>query len=127
MESKYQKFRHFITSGGKLVIGGKSAEQNEELMKTCLDNENIVLHTEAPGSPFCIIKEKEEEISKQEIEESAVFCAKYSHVWKKAKVKKNVTVHYFLGKDIFKTKGMKLGTFGVKKFKKIIVKKGDID
>jgi len=121
------KFREFLTSSKKLVLAGRSAEQNEELLKTCLDKENIVLHTEAPGSPFCIIKEKEAEVSKQEIKEAAVFCAKYSQAWKKPRTKKDVSVHYFLGKDVFKTKGMKLGTFGVKKFKKIIVKKEDID
>jgi len=127
MTLKYQKFRQFCTSSNKLVLAGKSAEQNEELLKTALEKENIVLHTEAPGSPFCIIKAKTDEISKQDIKEAAVFCAKYSQAWRKAKNKKNVSVHYFLGKDIFKTKEMKLGTFGVKKFKKIIVKKEEIN
>ena len=122
-----KKFRCFSTSNGKLVAGGKSAEQNEELLKKHLDRENIVLHTAMPGSPFCIIKAKKREILKQDIKEAAVFCAKYSQAWKKSKNKKDIEVHYFLGIDIFKTKDMKLGTFGVKKFRKITAKKEDIE
>ena len=36
-------------------------------------------------------------------------------------------MHYFLGKDIYKNKEMKTGTFGVKKFKEILVKKKEIE
>ena len=44
-------FRKFITSSGKLVLGGKSAENNEQLIKQAEAGE-VVLHTKAPGSPF---------------------------------------------------------------------------
>lgn len=115
------KFREFKTSSGKLVLGGKNSEQNELLVKQAKDNE-IILHTKASGSPFVNIKGK---ANKKDIKEAAVFCAKYSRDWKKNK--KDVEVHYFKGKDIWKGKGMKLGTFGVRKFKKIIVKKEDIE
>jgi len=37
-----------------------------------------------------------------------------------------VEVHYFSGKDVYKLKGMKTGTFGVKRIKKIIVKKKEL-
>lgn len=115
-------FRNFTTTSGKEVLAGKSAETNEELIKQAGKDE-IVLHTAKPGSPFVNIKSGKEEITKKDIEEAAVFCVKYSQAWKKAKKKPtNVEVHVFFGKDIFKTKDMKLGTFGVKKHKKINVK-----
>lgn len=117
------KFRKFETSSGKVIFGGKSAESNEELIKQAGKDE-VVLHTKAPGSPFCNIKSKERNITKEDIYEAAVFCARYSRDWRDNK--KNVEVHIFLGKDIYKSKDMKLGTFGVKKYKKITAKKEDI-
>jgi len=119
-------FRKSQTSSGKIVLAGRDAESNEELIKQVKENE-IVLHTAKPGSPFVNIKADVKEITKQDIKEAAIFCAKYSQAWKKAKVKKDVEIHYFLGKDIYKNKLMKIGTFGVKKHKKIIVKKEEIE
>jgi len=115
------KFREFITSNGKKVLAGKDKESNEELIKQA-ENNNYVLHTKAKGSPFAEIKGK---ANKQDIKEAAIFIAKYSQDWKKNK--KDVLVHYFLGKDVFKSKGMKTGTFLVKKYKEIKVKKEDIE
>jgi len=118
----HKKYRWFFTSSGQLVIGGKNAEQNEKLMLS-VDAGATILHTALPGSPFCIIHKP----SKNDIEETAIFCAKYSQAWKKAKIKKDVIVHVFLGKDVFKSKDMELGTFGVKKMKVITAKKRDIE
>jgi len=117
------KFREFITSSGTLVLGGKSAENNEELIGQ-VDSNEVVLHTKNPGSPFVNIKVN---ASIEDIKEAAVFCAKYSQDWKKSNKKHDVVVHIFKGKDINKEKSMKLGTFGVKKFKEIKVKKQDIE
>ena len=122
-----EKFREFTTSSGKKVLGGKTAESNEQLIKQ-VENNEIVLHTKSPGSPFVNIKpEKGSKISQKDIRESAIFCARYSKAWKSQKSKKDVAVHYFKGKDIFKDKKMKSGTFGVKKYKEIIVRKQDIE
>ena len=117
------KFREMKTASGKIILAGRDAETNEKLIEQ-VGKEEIVLHTKAPGSPFVNIKGK---ASKEDIKEAAIFCVRYSQVWKKAKVKKNVEVHYFKGKDMYKEKDMKLGTFGVRKFKKIIVKKEEIE
>lgn len=114
------KFREFTTSSGKLVLSGKDRETNEKLIERAEKN-NWVLHTKEKGSPFAEIKGK---ATKKDIKETAIFIAKFSQDWKKNK--KDVKVHYFKGKDIYKTKLMKLGTFGVKKFKEILVKKREI-
>jgi predicted ribosome quality control (RQC) complex YloA/Tae2 family protein len=50
-------FREWFTSSGKRVLAGKSANNNEELIKQVERNE-IVLHTANPGSPFVNIKDK---------------------------------------------------------------------
>ncbi len=119
-----QNFREYKTSSGRKVLAGKTAENNETLIAQVKDNE-AVLHTKAPGSPFVNIKGKTKP-EKKDIKESAIFCARYSQAWKKPKIKKDILVHVFKGKNIHKEKTMKTGTFGVKKFKEIKVKKQDI-
>lgn len=119
-------FRKYTTTSGIIVLGGKTAENNEELIKQVKNNE-YVLHTALPGSPFCNIKEDSKQVTSNDLKEAAIFCAKYSQAWKKSKLKKDILVHVFLGKDIFKIKIMKTGTFGVKRFKEILVKKQDIE
>jgi len=114
-------FRKFMTSSGKAVLAGKNAEQNEKVIEQARADE-IVLHTAETGSPFCNIKGK---AGKEDIHEAAVFCARYSRDWKKNK--KDVIVHCFKACNIYKRKDMKTGTFGVKKFKEIKVKKGEIE
>jgi hypothetical protein len=104
METKY---RWFYTSGNKLVLAGKNAEQNEQIIKEAKP-ENIILHTKDPGSPFCIISGKANE---QDVKEAAVFCACFSQGWKKRK--KEMEVHIFKGEQMTKGKDMKAGTFGV--------------
>ncbi len=117
---KAKNFRKFTTSSGKIVLAGKDAEQNEKVISQAKPSEKV-LHTEAPGSPFCNIKGK---ASKKDIREAALFCASYSRAWKQGK--KDTYIHVFSGKNIYKTKDMKTGTFGVKKHKKLIAKKADI-
>ena len=115
------KFREFTTSSGKRVLAGKDAKSNEELIKQAEKDEDV-FHTAKPGSPFVNIKG---ESNKEDIKESAIFCAAKSQDWRDNK--SDVRIHWFKGKDIYKRKGMELGTFGVKKFKVINVKKKEIE
>ncbi|MBU4070498.1 MAG: DUF814 domain-containing protein [Nanoarchaeota archaeon] len=114
------KFREYITKQGTLVLAGKNARNNEELIEQIKPFEEV-FHTAAPGSPFVNIKGKPK---KGDINQAAIFCARYSHDWRDNQ--KDVEVHRFKGKDIFKSKTMKLGTFGVKNLKKTKIKKEDI-
>ena len=116
-------FRKLETSSGKLMLAGKNAASNEQIVEQAGKNE-LVIHTAKPGSPFVNIKPREgEKINGEDVKEAAIFCVKYSQAWKKAKVKMDVEVHVFKAQDIYKTKDMSLGTFGVKKHKSIIVRK----
>jgi len=109
-EADYKKFRWFFTSSGLLVIGGKSADQNEEIIKLA-KQDDVILHTSDPGSPFCVIKDEIEETDK-DVQEAAVFCASLSKSWKQKK--KQVSVDVFRKDQMYKTKGMAKGTFGIK-------------
>lgn len=113
-------FRKFVLCSGKEVLCGKNSEQNE-LVVAQSGNDEAVLHTKAPGSPFCNIKGK---ATPADIKETAVICAAFSKDWKQHK--SDVEIHLFKGKDIFKEGEMKEGTFGVKKAKSLKVKKENI-
>ena len=52
----YEKFRWFISSEGFLCIGGRDATSNEVVIKKHTDKNDVVFHTELPGSPFFVIK-----------------------------------------------------------------------
>jgi predicted ribosome quality control (RQC) complex YloA/Tae2 family protein len=116
-------FREFTTSSGKKVSAGKNAEQNDELVKEFLGKSNKLLHTAEPGSPFCVFENLKP--NKKDLEETAIFCASKSQDWRDNK--KDVVVHVFSGKETYKTKGMKAGMFGVRKYSEIKVPKKKIE
>ena len=113
-------FREYVTSSGLRVLGGKSSETNDKLVSQA-GPKDVVLHTNAPGSPFVNVGENP---SKKDFKEAAVFCAKYSQDWRDSK--KDVVVNMFKRSDMNKETKMKSGTWGVKKQEKIKVKKADI-
>ena len=114
------QFREFTLSTGKMIYGGKNSSNNDELVEAANPKETLV-HTAAPGSPFCNLGEKP---VKSEIKEAAAFCASKSQFWRDNK--KDTIIHVFQKSDMYKDKKMKGGTWGVGKMKKIKVKKGKI-
>jgi predicted ribosome quality control (RQC) complex YloA/Tae2 family protein len=89
-EPWYDRFRWFHTSDGYLVIGGRNADQNEELVKKYLEPGDTVLHTQAHGGPVTVLKATDPseasssdiELPDSSIEEAAQFAVTYSSVWK---------------------------------------------
>ena len=78
----HEKFRWFISSDDFLVIGGKDASSNESVIKKYTDPSDVVFHTEAPGSPFVVIKNPDKkEIPETTKGEAATFTAIYSKAW----------------------------------------------
>ncbi len=117
------KFRDMDLTSGKKILLGKNAKQNEELVNQFKEKGNIILHTSNPGSPFCIIDDLKP--SMKDVNEAAIYCASYSQDWRDNKT--DVNIHRFIGKNVYKLKGMKEGTFGVKKYKLIKVKRQEIE
>lgn len=110
----YKRFRWFFTSNSLLVVGGKSAEQNDLLLKSLkkeLDFDCIVMHTRGPGSPFTVILDDLSKIKISDIEECAVFTGCFSKAWKQQK--KSTLIDIFSLSQINKTKSMKVGTWKV--------------
>ncbi len=107
----YEKYRWFFTSSGKMVIGGKSAEQNENVIGKHLEKGDVIMHTALPSSPFAVIKSGGNVISERDVEEAAIFCTCFSQQWKRRKIR--AEVHLFNPQQITKEKGSKTGTFSV--------------
>ncbi|TGC09669.1 ribosome rescue protein RqcH [Methanolobus halotolerans] len=78
----YDRFRWFFSSEGFLVVGGRDAETNEEIVKKYMDKNDIVFHTQAPGAPMTVIKVQGGEVSEQTLQEAAEFVVSYSSIWK---------------------------------------------
>lgn len=105
----YEKFRWFITSEGKLAVGGRDATTNDIVVKKYVEKDDLVFHTEAPGSPFVVIKSEGKEILENEKQEAAQFCASNSRAWGN---KLTVSEVYAFGKSQIKKEfGLPKGTF----------------
>jgi len=77
----YEKFHWFTSSDGFLCIGGKDATSNEVVVKKHVEKDDLVFHTQMPGSPFFVIK-ADKPIPKETKEEAAIATASYSKAWK---------------------------------------------
>jgi predicted ribosome quality control (RQC) complex YloA/Tae2 family protein len=85
----YERFRWFFTSDDFLVIGGRNADQNEELVKKYMDSRDRFFHTQAHGGPVTLLKAsmpsepaREVEFPDTSLREAAAFAVSYSSVWK---------------------------------------------
>lgn len=117
------KYRKIKLKSGTEILLGKDAESNDELVKEFKGKENIILHTVASGSGFCVIEKLNP--TQEDVKDSAVFCARYSQDWRDNK--KDVCVHVFNGRQVKKPFLAKKGTWKITgKAKVIKVKKEDI-
>ena len=73
----YHRFRWFITADGVLVIGGRDASQNEELVKRYMEGGDLFIHADVHGGSVVIVKGATERLH-----EAAQFAASYSNAWK---------------------------------------------
>jgi len=113
IEKDYMQYKWFFTSSGKLVVGGKSASQNDALLQRVKSqqHEYIIMHTQAPGSPFSVIIARPEEVTNSDLQETAIFTGCFSKAWKLGK--KKAIIHVFRAAQLRKTESMKTGTWGL--------------
>jgi len=107
-------YRWFYTSSGKKVIGGKNADQNDQLMKEAVADKkkHYVMHTSSPGSPFAVIMAPMEKVSEKDLEECAIFTGCFSKEWKNKS--KEAAIDVFTTDQLSKEKEMKAGMWKVK-------------
>ena len=78
----FEKFDWFISSENYLIISGKNAQQNEEIVKTYLGKKDVYVHSEMAGAASCIIKNPStEEISPLTLNETGTWAICHSKAW----------------------------------------------
>ena len=77
----FQKFRWFVTSGGKLAVGGRDAMSNTLLLTRHLEDDDLVYHADLFGSPFFVLKGGRGQ-SEAEVLELAQATVSFSSGWK---------------------------------------------
>jgi predicted ribosome quality control (RQC) complex YloA/Tae2 family protein len=88
-EKWYDRFRWFRTSDGFLVLGGRNADQNEELVQKYMDRHDLFFHAQAHGGPVTVLKTSDPsepatdvDVPEESKREAAQFAVSYSSVWK---------------------------------------------
>jgi len=79
----YEFYRWFVSSDGLVVIAGKNAVQNENIIKKRLEPNDLVFHSDIHGAAFVIIKSGGETIPQETIREASEFSAAHSKAWAK--------------------------------------------
>ena len=76
----FERFKWFITSGGRLVIAGRDAHTNDGVVKKHLKEKDLYAHTDIHGAPSTIIKEGAS-ASQEELREACQFATAQSKGW----------------------------------------------
>ncbi|MGQ9788183.1 MAG: ribosome rescue protein RqcH [Candidatus Hadarchaeaceae archaeon] len=78
----FEKHRWFISSDGLLVIGGRDAQGNAEIVEKHMEPNDLYLHAEIIGAPHVVIKSTGKEIPETTLIEAAEFAAMHSRAWR---------------------------------------------
>lgn len=77
----FEKYRWFFTAGGKLVLAGRDAKQNDSLIAKVMKEEDLFFHADIQGAPATILVGGAASEG-QEKKEAAQFAASHSSAWK---------------------------------------------
>jgi predicted ribosome quality control (RQC) complex YloA/Tae2 family protein len=77
----YEKFRWFRSSEDLLVLAGRDASTNRQLIENYMESNDLILHAEFHGAPFVVIKKEGGEIGENTVKEAAVAAVSYSKAW----------------------------------------------
>ncbi len=87
----FESFRWFFTSDNLLVVGGRDAISNEQIVKNRMKKNDTYFHADVFGAPHCFIqapvelKGNEFEFPPQSMIEAAQFAATFSKAWEEAR------------------------------------------
>lgn len=77
----HEKFKWFLTSGGKLVVAGRDAKQNDLLVGKVMGDGDLFFHADIQGAPATILVGGGKASAKEK-GEAAQFAASHSSAWK---------------------------------------------
>ncbi len=79
----FERYRWFISSNDMLVIGGRDAKTNQEVVEKHMEPGDRYLHADIVGAPHVVIKTAGREVSGATLKEAAEFAAMHSRAWRK--------------------------------------------
>jgi len=77
----HEKFHSALTSSGRLMIGGRSAQQNDFLVARHMDDKDLFFHADIQGGAVVILKDGTE-AGEEDLLEAAQMAASFSNAWK---------------------------------------------
>ena len=78
----YEAYRWFASSEGNIVIAGKSAAQNESVIKSRFKEGDIAFHADVHGAAFVVAKAGEAgNVGPLAVKEAVEFAASHSKAW----------------------------------------------
>lgn len=76
----FESYKWFITSGGRLVLGGRDAKTNDQVVKKHLGDRERYAHADFHGAPSIVLKEGAE-ATDAEMREVCQFALCHSKAW----------------------------------------------
>ncbi|MCI0503077.1 NFACT RNA binding domain-containing protein [Candidatus Micrarchaeota archaeon] len=77
----HEKFHSAYTSEGKLMIGGRSAQQNDQVVSKHMEDSDLFFHADIQGGAVFVLKDGIA-ASEGELREAAQMAASFSNSWK---------------------------------------------
>lgn len=78
----FERYRWFISSDGMLVIGGRDAQTNTEVVGKHMEPNDRHLHADIVGAPHVVVKAGGKEVPETTLMEAAEFAAMHSRAWR---------------------------------------------
>jgi len=78
----FERFRWFISSDGMLVIAGRDASTNREVVEKHMEDGDRYLHADIVGAPHVVVKAGGKEVPESTLMEAAEFAAMHSRAWR---------------------------------------------
>jgi hypothetical protein len=78
----FEQYRWFISSDDMLVIGGRDAKTNREVVEKHMEPGDRYLHADIVGAPHVVIKTVGKEVPETTLREAAEFAAMHSRAWR---------------------------------------------
>ena len=76
----FEAYKWFVTSGGHLVLAGRDARTNDQLVKKHLTSQDRYAHADVHGAPSVVLKEGAS-ASEAELREACIFALSHSKAW----------------------------------------------
>ncbi len=78
----FERYRWFISSDGMLVIAGRDAKTNAEVVEKHMEPNDRHLHADIAGAPHVVVKSGNREVPETTLREAAEFAAMHSKAWR---------------------------------------------